>query len=150
VAQPAGGRLPFTVGQGDRALHLGVVARDGRGVAEIAIGDSGAWRTAVRLDARAPTVAEVAAQLTGVYRCDEAGVTLRFVAEGDRLSVLRLDGPECRVAGAAPVAPGLLRAWLDDLPGGALWRYDPDAPSVDQIAWTTARVRRLVFERIDA
>jgi CubicO group peptidase (beta-lactamase class C family) len=150
VAQPAGGRLPFTVGQGDRALHLGVVARDGRGVAEIAIGESGAWRTAVRLDARAPTVAEVAAQLTGVYRCDEAGVTLRFVAEGDRLSVLRLDGPECRVAGAAPVAPGLLRAWLDDLPGGALWRYDPDAPSVDQIAWTTARVRRLVFERIDA
>jgi hypothetical protein len=150
VAQPAGGRLPFTVGQGDRALHLGVVARDGRGVAEIAIGDSGTWRTAVRIDVQAPTVAEVAAQLAGAYRCDEAGVTLRFVAEGDRLSVLRLDGPECRVAGAAPVAPGLLRAWLDDLPGGALWRYDPDAPSVDQIAWTTARVRRLVFERIDA
>jgi hypothetical protein len=73
-----------------------------------------------------------------------------FVADGDRLSVLRLDGPECRVAGAAPVAPGLLRAWLDDLPGGALWRFDPDAPSVDQIAWTTDRVRRLVFERIDA
>lgn len=61
----------------------------------------------------------------------------------------RLDGPERRVAGAAPVAPGLLRAWLDDLPGGALWRFDPDAPSVDQIAWTTDRVRRLVFDRID-
>jgi D-aminopeptidase len=148
AAELAGGLLPFTVGQGDRALHLGVVARDGRGVAAIAIGESGAWRTAVRLDAPAPTVAEVAAQLAGAYRCDEAGVTLRFIAEGDRLSVHRLDGPERQVAGAAPVAPGLLRAWLDDLPGGALWRFDPDAPSVDQIAWTTERVRRLVFERI--
>jgi D-aminopeptidase len=150
AADPAGELLPFTIGQGSRALHVGVAARDGRGVAAIAIGESGAWRTAVRLDAPAPTVAEVAAQLAGAYRCDEAGVTLRFAAEGDCLSVRRLDGPERRVAGAAPVAPGLLRTWLDDLPGGALWRFDPDAPSVDQIAWTTDRVRRLVFERIDA
>jgi hypothetical protein len=150
AAQPAGGRLPFTIGQGDRALHLGVVARDGQGVAAIAIGESGACRTAVRLNARAPTVAEVAAQLAGAYRCDEAGVTLRFVAEGARQSVWRLDGPERQDAGTAPVAPGLLRACLDDLPGGALWRYDPDGPSVDPIAWTTDRVRRLVFERIDA
>lgn len=150
AAEPAGGLLPFTVGQGDRALHLGVVSRDGRGVAAIAIGDSGTWRTAVRLDAPPPTIAEIAERLTGVYRSDEAGVTLRFAAEGDWLSVRRLDGPERRVAGAAPVAPGLLRTWLDDLPGGALWRFDPDAPSVDQIAWTTDRVRRLVFERIDA
>jgi CubicO group peptidase (beta-lactamase class C family) len=150
VAQPAGGRLPFTVGQGDRALHLGVVARDGRGVAEIAIGESGAWRTAVRIDVQAPTVAEVAAQLAGAYRCDEAGVTLRFAAEGDHLSVRRLDGLEHRVASAAPVAPGLLRTWFEQLPGGPLWRFDPDAPSVVQIAWTTDRVRRLVFERIDA
>jgi hypothetical protein len=51
TAEPAGGLLPFTVGQGERALHLGVVARDGRGVAAIAIGESGTWRTAVRLDA---------------------------------------------------------------------------------------------------
>jgi hypothetical protein len=53
-------------------------------------------------------------------------------------------------AGAAPVAPGLLRTWFEQLPGGPLWRFDPDAPSVVQIAWTTDRVRRLVFERIDA
>jgi D-aminopeptidase len=148
AAAPAGGLLPFTIDRASRALHLGVASRDTRGVAGLAIGSSGAWRTAARLDAPAPTVAQVAAQLGGAYRCDDAGVTLRFVADGDHLSVRRLDGPERRVASAAPVAPGLLRMWLDVLPGGALWRFDDDAPSADRVTWTSDRTRRLVFERV--
>lgn len=140
--------LPFRLGQGDPVISLGVAARDGRGVSALAFGDSGTWRVAHRIDAPAPAVADVAARLHGVFRCAEAEVTLRFQLEGDALSVRRIDGPERVVGRAAPIAPGLLRGWLDEIPGGLLWRFDPDADRIDRITWNTLRVRRLVFERI--
>ena len=140
--------LPFKLGQGDPVLSLGVAARDGRGVSALAFGDHGNWRVAHRIDAPAPAVADVAARLDGVFRCEEAQITLRFQVEGDSLCVRRVDGPERLVGRAAPIAPGMLRGWLDELPGGLLWRFDPDAVRVDRLTWNTLRVRRLIFERI--
>ena len=132
----------------DPVLSLGVASRDGRGVSALALGNSGTWRVARRIEAAAPALADVATRLQGAFRCAEAETTLCFQIEGDALAVRRLDGPERLVGRATPIAPGLLRGWLDEIPGGFLWRFDPDAVRVDRLTWNTLRVRRLVFERV--
>ncbi len=137
------GALPFSADVGTGAMRF---RRCAPGIIEYFDGYS--WHRARQLVEHAATADEVAGHLKGSFEIPRLGVRMWIESSEHQLWVRLMGehgGARCP---ATSLAPGLVRFWPTQFPGGMLLRYDHHAGKPERITVSTSRTWAIHLVRI--